>query len=60
LSKPALASGELRWLHAALSAIMPHRQAKRVMDLLLPTSGHDSHVAVRKHTIAVGKEIHQA
>ncbi|MFJ4291114.1 ISKra4 family transposase [Cupriavidus sp. NPDC089707] len=48
-------TGELRWLHAELGATMPYRQAKQVMDLLLPTSGRDSHVTIRNHTMAVGK-----
>ena len=34
---------------------MPYRQAKRVMDLLLPNSGRDSHVTIRNHTMAIGK-----
>jgi hypothetical protein len=42
-------TGELRWLHAELGATMPYRQAKGVMDLLLPTSGRDSHVTIRNH-----------
>lgn len=51
---------ELRWLHAELGATMPYRQAKEVMDLLLPTSGRDSHVTIRNHTVAVGKSIQHA
>jgi hypothetical protein len=50
-------TGELRWLHAELGATMPYRQAKQVIDLLLPTSGRDSHVTIRNHTVAV---IHSA
>jgi hypothetical protein len=50
-------TGELRWLHAELGATMPYRQARRVMDLLLPTSGRDNHVTIRNHTVAVGKSI---
>jgi len=46
---------ELRWLDAELGAMMPYRQAKRVMDLLLPTSGRDSHVTIRNHTISIGE-----
>jgi hypothetical protein len=53
-------TGELRWLHAELGATMPYRQAKRVMDLLLPTSGRDNHVTIRNHTVAVGKSIQHA
>ena len=53
-------TGELRWLHATLGATMPYRQARHVMDLLLPTSGRDSHVTIRNHTIAVGKSIQHA
>lgn len=55
-----VSTGELRWLHAELGATMPYRQAKRVMDLLLPTSGRDSHVTIRNHTVAVGKSIQYA
>ena len=54
------ATGELRWLHAELGATMPYRQAKRVMDLLLPTSGRDSHVTIRNHTMAIGKCVQNA
>jgi hypothetical protein len=50
-------TGELRWLHAELGATMPYRQAKCVMDLLLPTSGRDNHVTIRNHTVTVGKSI---
>lgn len=39
---------------------MPYRQAKRVMDRLLPTSGRDSHVTIRNHTVAVGKSLQHA
>ncbi|MEB4734173.1 ISKra4 family transposase, partial [Burkholderia contaminans] len=53
-------TGELRWLHAELGATMPYRQAKSVMDLLSPTSGRDSHVTIRNHTVAVGKSIQHA
>ena len=53
-------TGELRWLHAELGATMPYRQAKQVMDLLLPTSGRDSHVTIRNHTVALGKSIQHA
>ena len=55
-----VSTGELRWLHAELGAMMPYWQAKRVMDLLLPTSGRDSHVTIRNHTIAVGRDIQQS
>jgi len=55
-----VSTGELRWLHAELGATMPYRQAKGVMDLLLPTSGRDSHVTIRNHTVAVGKSIRHA
>ena len=54
------ATGELRWLHAELGATMPYRQAKRVMDLLLATSGRDSHVTIRNHTMAIGKCVQNA
>jgi hypothetical protein len=40
LTEPS--TGELRRLHAELGAAMPYRQAKAVMDLLLPTSGHSA------------------
>lgn len=50
-----VSTGELRGLHAELGAMMPYRQAQRVMDLLVPTSGGDSHVTIRNHTIAIGK-----
>jgi hypothetical protein len=50
-------TGELRWLHAELGTTMPYRQAKCVMDLLLPTSGRDNHVTIRNHTVTVGKSI---
>ncbi|MDQ0138462.1 hypothetical protein J2T05_000035 [Cupriavidus necator] len=53
-------TAELRWLHAELGATMPYRQAMRVMDLLLPTSGRDSHVTIRNHTMAVGKYLQHA
>jgi hypothetical protein len=53
-------TGELRWLHAELGATMPYRQAKAVMDLLLPTSGRDNHVTIRHHTVAIGKSIQHA
>ncbi|CAE6776562.1 hypothetical protein R69927_04092 [Paraburkholderia domus] len=53
-------TGELRWLHAELGATMPYRQAKAVMDLLLPTSGSDNHVTIRNHTVAIGKSIQHA
>ncbi|AGW90234.1 MULTISPECIES: ISKra4 family transposase [Cupriavidus] len=53
-------TSELRWLHAELGATMPYRQAKQVMDLLLPTSGRDSHVTIRNHTMAVGKSLQDA
>ncbi len=53
-------TGELRWLHAELGAAMPYRQAKRVMDLLLPSSGRDNHVTIRNHTVTVGKSIQHA
>jgi hypothetical protein len=53
-------TGELRWLHAELGATMPYRQAKRVMDLLLPTSGRDNHVTIRNHTMTIGKSIQNA
>ncbi|GAB7540444.1 hypothetical protein CS8_001050 [Cupriavidus sp. 8B] len=39
---------------------MPYRQAKQVMDLFLPTSGRDSHVTIRNHTMAVGKSLQHA
>ena len=54
------ATGELRWLHAELGATMPYRQARHVLDMLLPTSGRDSHVTIRNHTIAVGKCVQKA
>jgi hypothetical protein len=50
-------TGELKWLHAELGVTMPYRQAKCVMDLLLPTSGRDNHVTIRNHTVTVGKSI---
>ena len=53
-------TGELRWLHAELGATMPYRQARAVMDLLLPTSGRDNHVTIRNHTVAIGKSIRHA
>ncbi|CAN7799154.1 ISKra4 family transposase [Paraburkholderia hospita] len=53
-------TGELRWLRAELGATMPYRQAKAVMDLLLPTSGRDNHVTIRNHTVAIGKSIQHA
>jgi hypothetical protein len=40
--------------------MMPYRQAKRVMDLLLPTAGRDSHVTIRNHTISVGESVQDA
>lgn len=39
---------------------MPYRQAKSVMDLLLPTSARDNHVTIRNHTVAVGRSIQHA
>ncbi|MDR6859957.1 hypothetical protein J2W96_006297 [Variovorax guangxiensis] len=51
---------ELRWLHAELGATMSYRQAEHVLNLLLPTSGRDSHVTIRNHTIAVGKSVQHA
>jgi hypothetical protein len=53
-------TGELRWLHAELGATMPYRQAKSVMDLLLPTSGRDNHVTIRNHTVTIGRSIQHA
>jgi len=53
-------TGELRWLHAELGATMPYRQARRVMDLLLPSSGRDNHVTIRNHTVTIGKSIQHA
>ena len=53
-------TGELTWLHAELGATTPYRQAMRVMDLRLPTSGRDNHVTIRNHTVAVGKSIQHA
>lgn len=53
-------TGELKWLHAQLGATMPYRQAKAVMDLLIPTSGRDNHVTVRNHTVVVGKSVKDA
>ena len=54
---PESSTGELRWLHATLGASMPYRQAMRVMQLLLPTSGRDNHVTLRNHTVSVGGSI---
>jgi len=53
-------TSELRWLHASLGAMMPYRQAMRVVELLLPTSGRDNHVTLRNHTLAVGAAIQRA
>ncbi|WP_082711677.1 ISKra4 family transposase [Burkholderia singularis] len=53
-------TGELRWLHAELGASMPYRQARQIMNLLLPMSGRDSHVTIRNHTMNVGKCIQHA
>jgi hypothetical protein len=39
---------------------VPYRQAKEVMDLMLPTSGRDSHLTIRNHTIAIGASIQHA
>ncbi|GAB7541155.1 hypothetical protein CS8_008180 [Cupriavidus sp. 8B] len=39
---------------------MPYRQAKRVMALLLPTSGRDRHVTTRNHTVAASKSLLRA
>jgi hypothetical protein len=39
---------------------MPYRQAKAVIELMLPTSGRDSHVTIRNHTVAIGKSIQHA
>ena len=50
-------TAELKWLHAKLGAMLPYRQALEVLSLLLPSSGRDSHVTVRNHTIAVGKVV---
>ena len=57
---PESTTGELRWLHASLGAMMPYRQALRVMELLLPTNGRDNHVTLRNHTVAVGAAIQRA
>ena len=57
---PESTTGELRWLHASLGAMMPYRQALRVMELLLPTNGRDNHVTLRNHTVAVGASIQSA
>ena len=57
---PESTTGELRWLHASLGAMMPYRQAMRVMELLLPTNGRDNHVTLRNHTVAVGASIQRA
>jgi hypothetical protein len=57
---PDSSTGELRWLHATLGAMMPYRQAMAVMHLLLPTSGRDNHVTLRNHTLSVGAAIQEA
>lgn len=50
-------TAELKWLHAKLGAMLPYRQALEVLALLLPSSGRDSHVTIRNHTIEVGQAI---
>jgi len=50
-------TAELKWLHAKLGAMLPYRQALEVLGLLLPSSGRDSHVTIRNHTIEVGQAI---
>ena len=50
-------TAELKWLHAKLGALLPYRQALEVLSLLLPSSGRDSHVTVRNHTIAIGRVV---
>ena len=37
--------------------MLPYRQALEVLGLLLPSSGRDSHVTIRNHTIEVGQAI---
>jgi hypothetical protein len=50
-------TAELKWLHAKLGAMLPYRQALEVLSLLLPSSGRDSHVTIRNHTIAIGQAV---
>ena len=53
-------TAELKWLHAKLGAMLPYRQALEVLSLLLPSSGRDSHVTLRNHTIEVGRTLRSA
>lgn len=50
-------TAELKWLHAKLGAMLPYRQALEILSLLLPSSGRDSHVSIRNHTIAIGQAV---
>lgn len=50
-------TAELKWLHAKLGAMLPYRQALEILAFLLPSSGRDSHVTLRNHTIAVGQAV---
>lgn len=52
-----MCTAELKWLHAKLGAMLPYRQALDILALLLPSSGRNSHVTVRNHTIAVGQAV---
>ena len=48
---------ELKWLHAKLGAMLPYREALEILSLLLPSSGRDSHVSIRNHTIEIGQAV---
>jgi hypothetical protein len=50
-------TAELKWLHAKLGAMLPYRQALEILSLLLPSSGRDSHVSIRNHTIEIGQAV---
>lgn len=53
-------TAELKWLHAKLGAMLPYRQALEILSMFLPSSGRDSHVTIRNHTIAVGQALRSA
>lgn len=53
-------TAELKWLHAKLGAMLPYRQALEILSMFLPSSGRDSHVTLRNHTIAVGQAVQSA
>jgi hypothetical protein len=50
-------TAEPKWLHAKLGAMLPYQQALEILALLLPSSGSESHVTLRNHTIAVGHAV---